>query len=88
MRLSVNLVPALAYALVTMFAHMAGLSTAQEQPVAPRTVVSVPACQQVLDIRHSRVLVAANGQLTLSNGFGEANLVWQIPFVANAKLVN
>ncbi len=88
MRLSVNLVPALAYALVTMFAHMAGLSTAQEQPVAPRSVVSVPVCQQVLDIRHSRVLVASNGRLTLSNGFGEANLVWQIPFVADTKLVN
>ena len=88
MRLSVNLIPAIAYALVTMFAHMAGLSTAQEQPVAPKAVVSVPACQQVLDLQSSRVRMASNGQLTLSNGFGEANLVWKIPCVPAAKRMN
>ena len=88
MRLSVNLIPAIAYALVTMFAHMAGLSTAQEQPVAPKAVVSVPACQKVLELQPSRVRMTSNGQLTLSNGFGEANLVWKIPFVPAAKRMN
>lgn len=86
MRLHVNLIPALAYALVTMFSNMAGLTGEVEQPSQKQQVVSLPDTSQEFTQPNGSVLVAENGQIILSNGYGNADLVWTIPDMQETNL--
>ncbi|MCK9411702.1 MAG: hypothetical protein M0Q53_05325 [Prolixibacteraceae bacterium] len=63
MRLQVNLIPALAYALVTMFSNLAGLTVVVEKPSKKQQIVSLPVVHHELNSQHSCVLAAKNGQL-------------------------
>lgn len=79
MKLSVNLIPALAYALVMMFSQMAGLTVEAEKSPVKKQIVSLPSTQQESSSLGSCVMVVKNGQIILSNGLGHSNLVWRIP---------
>ena len=88
MRLYVNLIPALAQALVTMFFNMAGLTGEVQIPSQKQQVVSHSVTYRELIRQNSHVFVAINGQVTLSNGFGKGNLEWKIPNTTDTKQVN
>ena len=80
MRLQVNLIPALAYALVTMFSNMAGLTGSIEKSPGKQQNVSIQSMHQESKLQERYVMVAKNGQVSLSNGHENANLVWKIPY--------
>lgn len=80
MRLQVNLIPAIAYALVTMFSNISGLTAEVAQPAKVHQQVFVPARHQKADNQHGRFWVAKNGQVILSNDFGSEDMVWTIPY--------
>ena len=63
MRLYVNLIPAIAYALVTMFSNMAGVTREVEKPSKKRQIVSLQVEHPELYNLKNCVLVAKNGQL-------------------------
>jgi hypothetical protein len=88
MRLSVNLIPALAYALVMMFSQMAGLTVEAEKSPVKQQIVSIPFTQQENSSQDSCVMVAKNGQIILSNSLGQSNLVWRIPNHPDTHCVN
>ena len=85
MRLYVNLIPALGYALVTMFSDMSGWSEAVKKPSGSKQQVSLTCLPQVHNRQDGYVTVAKDGQLILSNGHGSSNLVWRIPGTADRK---
>lgn len=86
MRLHVNLIPALAYALVMMFSHMTGMAGANVQPAPKQQVGFVPTANTELNKQENCVYVAANGQVVLSNGTGKGNLEWKIPYLPETKI--
>lgn len=88
MRLHVNLIPALGYALVTMFSNMAGLTGEVEQLSKKQQVVSLQGTYQEFNQPNGSVLVAENGQIILSNGHGNAGMVWMIPNTPVTELAN
>jgi len=88
MRLYVNLIPALAQALVTMFFNMAGLTGMIEMPSQKQQVASHSVAYREINWQNSHVFVAINGQVILSNGFGKGNLEWKIPNTTDTKQVN
>ena len=87
MRLQVNLIPALAYALVMLFSEMTGMSVTTEQPSKKQQAVSLPASPQELYQQNNYVWVAKNGLLILSNGFAKGNLEWKIPYKPETSVV-
>jgi len=88
MKLYANLIPAIAYALATMFSNMAGLTGEVEKPSKKQQIVSLPITHHELNSQNSCVLVAKNGRLILSTGHGKASLVWKIPYTSDTKQVN
>jgi hypothetical protein len=88
MRLQVNLIPALAYALVMLFSNMAGINGTAGKSPQKQQVVSLPAICHELNRPENHVFVASNGQVILSNGFGKGNLEWKIPYMTDTKQVN
>ncbi|MCX6222222.1 MAG: hypothetical protein NTZ69_14690 [Bacteroidia bacterium] len=88
MKLYVNLIPAIAYALATMFSNMAGLTGEVEKTAKKQQVVSLPVTHHEFNSLNNCVLVAKNGQLILSNGNENANLVWKIPYTPDTKQLN
>ena len=88
MKLYANLIPAIAYALATMFSNMAGLTGEVEKPSKKQQIVSLPITHHELNSQNSCVLVAKNGQLILSNGNRNASLVWKIPYTPDTKQLN
>ena len=88
MKLYVNLIPAIAYALATMFSNMAGLTGEVEKPAKKQQIVSLPAIRHEFNSLNNCVLATKNGQLILSNGNRNANLVWKIPYTADTKQLN
>ena len=88
MRLYANLIPALAYALVTMFFNAGGLTGEIEKPSQKQQVVSHSVTYRELSQQNRNVFVARNGQVILSNGFGKGNLEWKIPNTTDTKQVN
>jgi hypothetical protein len=87
MRLQVNLIPAIAYALVTMFFNIAEPTSEVEHPAKKQQLVSSQAKHQEIDNHHQYFMLAKNGQVSLSSGFENAALIWKIPY-AIAKQVN
>jgi hypothetical protein len=87
MRLQLNLIPAIAYALVTLFFNMGEQTSEVERPAEKQQLVSSQAKHQEIDNLHRYVLVAKNGQVILSSGSENAALIWKIPY-AIAKQVN
>jgi hypothetical protein len=85
MRLYVNLIPALGYALVTMFSNMSGLAESVEKPSGTKQRVSLTCIPKAADRQDGYVTVAKDGQVILSNGHGSTNLVWRIPGTADHK---
>lgn len=79
MRLHINLIPALAFALVSMFSNT-GL---------PQERVAITTKGQQIDSLLTRyhdlnrlngcVMVAKNGKILLSKGYGYANMEWNVP---------
>lgn len=63
MKLYANLIPAIAYALATMFSNMAGLTGEVEKPSKKQQIISLPVSHHELDSQNSCVLVVKNGQL-------------------------
>lgn len=88
MKLSVNLIPAIGYAFMTMFSNMVGLTGEVEKSSQKQQVVSHSVAYQELNRQNSSIFVAKNGQITLSNGFGTGNLEWKIPNTPDTKQVN
>ena len=80
MRLHVNLIPALAYALVMLFSNMAGMSGTVENPSKKQQVFTLTSIHQGLNQQDNYVHISKNGQIILSNGFGQGNLEWKIPY--------
>ena len=79
MRLQVNLIPAIAYALVTMFANIAGWTNKVESFQPQHQHISVSASSNELKIWNKNVYVSGKGQIFLSNNFHNNLLVWTIP---------
>jgi hypothetical protein len=79
MKLYVNLIPALGYALVTMFSNMSGLAESVEKPSGTKQRITMSCLPKAHDRQNGYVTVAKDGQLILSNGHGSTNLVWRIP---------
>ena len=71
MKIYANLIPAIAYALTTMFSNMAGLTVEVEKSSIKQQVVSLPVAHHELDSQNSFVLVAKNGQL-IPDSFSES----------------
>ena len=71
MKLYVNLIPAIAYALTTMFSNMVGLTVEVEKPSTKQQIVSLPVTSHELNSQNSCVLVAKNGQL-IPDSFSES----------------
>ncbi len=88
MKIYVNLIPALAQALVTMFFNMAGLTGEVEKPSQKQQIVSHSVTYGELNRQNSHVFVAKFGQVILSNGFGKGYLEWKIPSTPDTKQVN
>lgn len=86
MRLQVNLIPAIAYALVTMFAHMAGLKTDVEQTTVKKQTVCLPVKHQEQTPQAAYSWAVRNGQLILSGGLANTGLVWKIPYSSQTKI--
>ncbi len=63
MKLYVNLIPAIAYALTTMFSNMAGLTAEVEKTSVKQQIASLPATHHEPNGLNSFVLVTKNGQL-------------------------
>ena len=80
MRLYVNLIPALAYALVMMFSNMAGMTGEVVKPSGKQQVVSLPDRHPGLNLQDNYFSVSKNGQIILSSGYGNGNLQWKIPY--------
>ena len=80
MRLQVNLIPALAYALVMMFSNMAGIKLAVQNPAQKQQIVSSPVIYREADHQENCVFVLKGGQVILSNGFAKHSLEWKIPY--------
>jgi len=80
MRLHVNLIPALAYALVMLFSNMAGITGEAGKTPKEKQVVSLPVTSQELNRPNSYVLVTKFGQVILSNRTGKGDLEWMIPY--------
>jgi len=76
MKLYVNLIPAIAYALTTMFSNMAGLTVEVEKSSIKQQIVSLPVTHQELNNQKSCVFVAKNGQL-IPDSFSES---FPLPF--------
>ena len=87
MRLHVNLIPALAYALVMLFSNMTGMSGTAEQSSKKQQAVSLPAALSEMNLQNNHVFVAKNGQVILSNGTGKGNLEWKIPYKPETSIV-
>jgi hypothetical protein len=87
MRLQVNLIPAIAYALVNLFFNIAEPTSEVNHPEKKQQLVSSQAKHQETDNHHRYFMLAKNGQVSLSSGFENASLVWKIPY-AIAKQVN
>ena len=87
MRLQVNLIPAIAYALVTMFAHMTGLKTDVEQTTVKKQTVCIPLRNQE-QTRQAAYILVRNGQLILSSYFVNAGQTLKIPFTPDTRQVN
>ncbi len=85
MRLQVNLIPALAYALVMMFSNMAGMTGTAAKPAQKPQAVSMSASYPEVFRQETCVYIAANGQVILSNGTGKDNLAWRIPYQPDMK---
>jgi hypothetical protein len=87
MRLHVNLIPALAYALVMLFSNMAGMSGTAEQSSKKQQAVFLPAACPEMNKSEAYVFVASNGQVVLSNGTGKGRLEWDIPYKSETSFV-
>jgi hypothetical protein len=87
MRLQVNLIPAIAYALVTLFFNIAEPTSEVEHPAKKQQLVSSQDKHLLIDNHHHYFMLAKNGQVILSNGFENAAMIWKIPY-AIAKQVN
>jgi hypothetical protein len=80
MRLHVNLIPALAYALVMMISHLTGMSGEAEKSSNKQQVISTTHTYTGVNLHDNCVFVSKNGQIILSNGYGSGNLQWVIPY--------
>lgn len=80
MRLHVNLIPALAYALVMFFSNLTGITVDAGSTPKEKQVVSLPAASTKLNRTNSYVLITKYGQVILSNGTGKGSLEWMIPY--------
>jgi hypothetical protein len=80
MKLYVNLIPALAYAMVTFFSNMAGLTSEVAKSQEKQQLVSQPALHQESVCRKNFVWVPNNEQNIASNDDGDADLAWRIPY--------
>ena len=87
MILQVNLIPALAYALVTMFSNMAGLTPEISKSTGKQQIVSSMLTHQAIKNHRSSLLVTKNGQIILSSGTGMGNMEWRIPYTPENQLV-
>ena len=88
MRLQVNLIPAIAYALVTMLSHMAGLKTDVEKTSGKQQAICLPVQPRERGNQPCYILVAKHGQLLLSSGIGASGLVWKIPYSPDTQKIN
>jgi hypothetical protein len=69
MKLYVNLIPAIAYALVTMFSNMAGLTREVEKPSKKQQIVLLQVRHHELNNQKNCVLVTKNEQITHDSFF-------------------
>ena len=86
MRLNVNLIPALAYALVTMFFNLTGVKLAEEKNTNHSQYISQSVRHPKTGNHDAYILVRNNGQLILSTDEGNNGLVWKIPFTPAIKI--
>jgi hypothetical protein len=82
MRLHVNLIPALAYALVMMLSNMTGISGTAGEPAPLKQVTALHATCPGFNSTLNSALVTRDGQIILSNGTAKGGLKWKIPFRA------
>ncbi|MEI7831208.1 MAG: hypothetical protein WCI31_15625 [Prolixibacteraceae bacterium] len=80
MRLQVNLIPAIAYALVNLFFNIAEPTSEVQHPAKKQQLVSSQAEHQKIDNHNRYFMLAKNGQVILSRGFENAGIVWKIPY--------
>jgi len=85
MRLYVNLIPALGYAVVTMFSNMAGWTGEVGKSTLPQQQVAPICTSKKAERQTGFVTVAKDGQVILSNGHQGSNLVWRIPSTADQQ---
>ena len=79
MKLFLNLVPALAYAMVTFFSNMAGLTSEASKSTEKKQVVSQPIQQQENVCRNDYIWNPNNLQSIASTEDRNENLAWKMP---------
>lgn len=87
MKLQVNLIPAIAYALVTMFAHTAGWTREEEKKQPQKNQFSTSWPANKLKNWNKNVFITGHGQIYLSNDFQNSSLVWVVPGTNGSQLL-
>lgn len=80
MKLFVNLIPALAYAMVTFFSNIVGLNGEVAKSPVKQQIVSQPALHQENVNKNNFIWIPTNGQSIASNEDGNTSLAWKIPY--------
>ena len=79
MKLFLNLIPALAYAMVTFFSNMAGLTTVSSKSPEKKQIVSQPVQQLESVCRKDYIWDPNNLQRIASTEDRDETLSWQMP---------
>lgn len=79
MKLYINLIPALAYAIVIFFSNMVGLN-GEVAKSSRKQQISQPSMHQEINCQNSFDLVPNNRQSFASNAYRNASMVWKIPY--------
>jgi hypothetical protein len=86
MILHLNLIPALAYALVTLFCNITGIKVPDEKNSGKQQVISHQVQPRETWDAATYVVASNIGQLMQKSGMGNSGLVWKIPYAQPVKL--
>ncbi len=78
MKIFVSLIPAVAYALVTFFSNIAGLTSEAPKSSEKKLVVSQPALQKETDMQKNFVWIPNNAKNIATSEDSDASQVWKL----------
>lgn len=79
MKILVSLIPALAYALVSFFSNITGLTSTTPKAQEKKQIVSQPAVKKVGSLEKNFIWAPENDQTISSSADINSSLAWKIP---------